>query len=597
MFCKNCGAPTKGEQTLCSKCAHQDTTPEIEVNTQTELPEQEQAPVTETPQPPVETFQLGIEPATPQKKKAGLIGGIIALAVVAAIAVVAIFCWDGISALWGRTVQSPEDYLADVESAAISEYSADLVAAYGEILEAYANPKNALRGKLQLTLDNTLLSLAETALTQQGMSMELDWLSKIDLSFDANIQDSAMQYVIGLGLGGKDLLSADVIFDVEDGKLYMTIPELNEDYVYTDVSYEVDPTELADMMSRINELSKDLARDLPSEKEMQDLIDTYTAIALSNIKDVEKDTETVEIGDASQKMVVLTATITQEDLLDIADEMLSKAKKDKTVKKLIEAISDYVNASNAINNSYYTEVDLYQAFIDSIPDALDSIEQAKQSANDGNYIELLVYVDMQNKVRGHELEVYTDGERSEETLSWLTATKGNTVYTEAKLDGIRIEGEKTENGKVSEGSYTLFVEGAEMITLAFADVTDTEGTLKFIPGEELMSQILSESGIPASLLGDHIALELSYAEESYSVNILVGTRTLMGLDVSGKAYDSGKISVPESNLDINDEYSLLQWLVDADFDAIVTALEQADVPAELVDTVRSYAQMLQFYMG
>ena len=588
MSCQKCNAPTEGEQTLCSQCAAEET-----CVSQEEIVQTEQAPA--PMEASADTFILGGADGKPPKKKTGLVIGIVALAIVAALGLTAIFAWNTLAGFFGRTFQEPEDYLADVEKAAISEYSADLAQLYGKVLKAYASSDTAGEANIQLTLGNQLLTLAETALAQQNVTMELDWLSNIALSVNSNIQDSALQMNVGLGLGKTDLLSADMICNLEDGKLYLAIPELNPEYIYTDISYDVDTDALADALTAFSSISNNLENELPTEKEVQELIDTYAAIVLSGINNVEKSTETVTIDDVSQKMVVLTAKIKEKDLLNIMEKVLKKAENDKTLKKALNALSNYTNAVNEMNGGYYTEVDLYEEFIDAIPYLLEDLKDAKESTESNNYLKLHVYVDMQNNVRGHELDVYTDGKKSEETISWLTVAKGDTVYTEATLGEVLIEGEKTEKNDVSEGFYTLTVEDVKLGTLKFSDVSETSGTLKLVPSEEVMSELLSEINLPSSLLGNNIALELKYAENSYAMNILVGSEALIGFRLDSKTHSGGNISIPSNAIDASYAYSFAEWLSGADFQALLNALESANVPDELMEIAEYYVAMLQYY--
>lgn len=571
MFCQNCGVPTEGEQTLCNECAAKKSAPVQEAS-------------------PADTFTLSTAddavaaPKAP-KKKGGLIAAIIALVAVAGIAVAVFLGWNSIKGFYGRTFQAPEDYFADVESQAISKYSADFVEVYGKTLSTYDASQSGAKAKLQLTLGDSILALAETTLQQQGMDMDLGWLNKISLSMDTNLQDDAARTILALGLGNEDLLSGDVIVDMEDGKVYMTIPELNKDYI----SGDMDTTAMSNAFAESKKMMDDLVKDLPSEDEMQELIDTYVDIALSCIDDVEKETDTISVGDASQKMVILTAKIKEKDLLNMAEKMLKEAKKDKTLKKAINAFGDYANAVNSMQGYSY-EMDLYEEFESSIPSLLDQIDAAKGDISGNNYLKLEIYVDTQNNVRGHELSVYSDGEQSGETISWLTAAKGGTVYTEAKLGEVQIEGEKTEKRGVSEGFYTLTVDEQELGTLKFEDVTENSGTLKLVPSEEIMNSALSGSNIPTSLLGGNIALKLTYSENACSATVLVGSNTLVALDITAETYDGGKISTPSNSVDA--EY-ITQWLADADFDTVLDNLDRANVPAALIELAKSYITMLQ----
>lgn len=597
MFCSNCGKPVEGEQTLCGECQAK----QIPVTNEETTAEQ---PTPEVVTPVADTFELNTAeteaPAKPKKKKTGLIAGILAAVIVVAAAVGIFLNMDSVNGFVGRTFKSPEDYLMDVESDAIKEYSAELMHNYGKALESYGKNQNALQNAVKsevgIVLGDDILAGAEAALQQQGMMMELDWLSDIKLSIDTNRQDTATQVGLGIGLGNTHLLSADVIFNMANGIGYVAIPEWNKTYLSGDFFDGMPMDQMQDMLTESMERNEKLVKALPSEEEMSELIDTYANILLSGITNVDKQTDTVTIDDVSQKMVVLTAKLTEKEILNIMEDILKTAQKDKTIEKTLKAVGDYANEAGELNFGYYEPVDMYQEFTDAVAEALESLAVAKGEASDGNYLKLKVYVDMKNNVRGHAVSAYSDGEKEGETISWMTVAKDDTIYTEAELARVRITGEKTEKKDTSDGHYTLYVDGEEIGTLKFKDLTETSGTLRLIPSEETLNNVLSGSGIP-SILGQNLALEWSYdmqdAKSSSEVKILVGSKTLLQLTVSSEAGEGGKITIPTDVVRMENEADVRQWMQNADFDELVKALEAAGVPAELVETVKSYVSMLQ----
>lgn len=588
MFCEKCGRPVEGDQHLCSSCAAEETSV---------LHEEPAAPAAE---PVSDTFELNTTEEAPvkkaSKKKKGLIAGISALVVAAGVAACFIFNVGNINGtvkgFFGRTFQSPEDYLSSVEGDAIEQYASDITQSYGTMLDVYSSPSeinSAVTTEVRLTLGDEVLSVAESTMKQQGLDMDLDWINQIKLSLDANTQESAMQMILGLAVGNSDILSADVIFDMDENMLYMGVPNLNKTYLAGDLSSQMGGVSVKDILTQSMEMSGQLAKALPSEEDLNTLIVTYADVILSNIDNVEKETQTIEVGDASQKMVVLTAKITEKDLMNIAEEVLKKAENDKTLKKVITNLGDFANEVNQENYYDYEPIDFYEEFQNAIPEMLESIESAKDEADTSNYIKLNVYVDMQNVIRGHAVTVYSDGEKAMDTISWLTAAKGDTVYTKAVLSEVKITGEVTTKKGVSEGKYTLSVQGEEIGDLEVENLTETSGTLRLIPSEEIMSQILSESGIPVAFMGGNLGLELSYnftdAKSEFGVKLLENSKTLIGLDFTSKPYKGGEITIPSNTVDITNEYAVAEWAQDLDFSKLLQALKNSSIPSEIVDAL------------
>ena len=332
MFCMKCGKPLEEGQTLCSDCAAQEMAqvPEAApVEQPAEVTELEQtaapAEASEAEQMPeseCDTFELSTADSEPvqkaPKKKGGLIAAIVAAVVVVAAAIGIVLNLGSIGGFIDRNFKSPAKYFYDVESAAIAQYSAVLTQAYGAVQETPVTQQNASKTDMRLTLGDDILSLLETALQQEGLSTDAQWLRQIKLSYSTNIQEAAMQMVLGLGLGDQDLLSADVIMDSDDGKVYIGIPEINDTYFYGEVTSGAPTFDAGAAFTQGTELVEGFVQSLPDKKEWNDMINTYAGIVLSGIKNVEKTEEVVTVGGASQKMVVLTATVTAAEVADMA---------------------------------------------------------------------------------------------------------------------------------------------------------------------------------------------------------------------------------------------------------------------------------------
>lgn len=593
MFCEKCGKPTDDEQVLCPECAAQ----QADAVAEAVQPEESVQPAEVVDAPAEDTFELNTAESAPKKKKKkGAFIGIVA-AVTAAAVLLSVLCWPSISAFFSRTFQSPENYLADVESDAIAEYTGELTAVYGQMLKR-AN-STAISGKtnIELVFGESLISLAETALQQQGADLQLDWLSNIDLSLDAQAQGDLIRAVIALGLSDQDILSLDSIVDLANGKAYLAIPQLNDQYLTAEIPSDMEMEEIQGMLTQLTSLGKELIDELPSESELNKLINNYVDVVLSEIKNVEKQTKKVSVGDASQQMVVLTAKITQKDLLNIAEAVLKEAEDDKTLEKVLDAISTCVNKANEVSGSYYYEpVDLHEELVSAIPDLMEELDYAKEDIDKSNYIKLNVYVDMQNNVRGHKLNIYSGGEKMEQDIYWLSAKKGDTIYTEAKLGEVEIKGETVEKKDISSGELEISANEEVVFTIEFEDVTDTTGTHRLIPGEAILEEILDELNVPSAFLGSNVALELITGKAGnpnyLGVNILMGDKTLLGLSLFIENSDISSVSIPSNALEVNGQDDLVQWLQNINLDGVLNALENAGVPGDLVDALEGAAGML-----
>lgn len=583
MCCEKCGKPIEDGKTLCDACAAQND----EVITQTDEAAADMG----------DTFDLNTADQAAQKKsskkKRRLITAIVALVLVVTCTIGAIFHLDAIKAFMNRTFKDPEVYFVEVESAAIADYTEKLTDSYGKFLDNYQNSPTATKSEIRLTLGDTLMSLLEASLQQQGSQMNLDWLQDIKLSLSTNIQDAAMQYALGIGLGNQDLLTADFILDMKNGKFYGGIPELNQDYLSADLS-----SEDAESMSTTRLMPEPLLQALPSEEVLGELIETYTDLILSGIKTVDKQDSTITVNGVSLEVLELKATITEADLLDIVKSVLTEARNDQHLKNVVDAYGDYVNEQGKLDDASYEPVDMYQEFVASIDKLMIELDASRAEADSANYMELATYVDMKEQLCGHSLTVYSKGEAPVGPYTWMTVVKDGTTYTEMKLGAIVITGKKTKSNDVANGSYTLSAEGREIGTLELVNVSANNGTLRLVPSDELVRGAMSGANASAALLFNQVSLDLTYStadtgKAECKLSLMFGSNPLFSLAISSEPADDTEITIPSDALDANNEESLRQWLAEMNFDEVLTALENAGLSQELMETIRGYIAQLQ----
>lgn len=589
MFCGKCGTFFEGDQPLCDKCAAEQAAEQTFGNVSDSAPADD-------------AFELNT--SAPQKapkksrKKRGLVTGIVAASVAVAVGVGAIFGGPYIKAFFNRTFQKPEKYFVDVQKTAIAKYSDEISGAYGELMNMYYTDgeggATGLETELKITVGDELMALLESNL---GTEMDLDFLKDIRLTANVNSQDSLTQMIVAASLGKTQILSADLIMDLAESQLFAAIPELNKQYLMVDISdldLDLDIDEMKESLAEAAAMSDKVAAALPSESVVNELINTYAGVALSCIDDVEKSNETLEVGDASQKVVALRATISEEDLYEMGHAILNEAKDDENLEQIIKDLSVALGELNG------TEMNLYPQFQEAIEMALEDMEYESEDFSDENYIEWISYVDMQGEVRGHDVTVYSEDEDKMEIFSWLTASKGKTTYIEGEIPSAMVElnGEKVEVKGGTEGFYELSVAGEELGTLEFETVTDTRTTLRLIPSAAIMDQILSESVLPTALLSGNVALELSFGENEagadfLEVGVLAANKTLVSVGLSAKKVNGGNVTVPSDAIEVTDTDALTQWLSNVDFEQLMDGLERAGIDQGLLDQAQDYIDMFE----
>ena len=597
MFCSKCGKPTPDGQTVCDACA----APAVEAE---EI-------VTAAPEAPVEDAQP-IELNTPdfqppkKKKKGGLIALIAAGVAVVALALVMIFCWANVASFFNRTFSSPEKYLVKVESKAIAESADSICEIYGEGRQAYTSDfATSGDAQLRLTLGKQILSLAESYLASEGMDSDLSWLSDIVVNMEMVMEEDGAQVTAGIGLDDTEVLSADVVLDGKTNTGYVGLPDMSDTYVRFDLEETagMDYSEIWQEMQSSQQTSALIMRCLPEEEALEEMINTYAALILAEIDEVEKSSETISVGGASQRVTVLTATISQEDLCDMGIAVLQKAQTDPAVAQIL------LNLNSAMKELYGDDFseDLHSEIISAMGQAIQSMQSSRTTSEIGNYIQLTTYVDHKDNITGRKIVVFSTGNAPVELLRYNTITKRNRTTVDAHLnagiftgdpenyESLQITGESTESKGITDGTYRVIYQGSTVVTLGVQSDESVEGvsscTVRITPGQEIMDSILDsmDLGIPSSVLSDDLALAVSFRSSgnsgSISVNIMSGSESLIGISLSASD-SSNELTIPSKSFDVEDNVEGYIWLSSLDFAGLFQRMEQAGVPEDLVSALQ-----------
>lgn len=466
-------------------------------------------------------------------------------------------------------------------------YLSDATAALAKAYNAYTGKSTSSGAKVDmtLTLGDPVLDMMEDA---AGGSMDFGFLSKVNMSMDVGTKDQLTQAKVALGLNDKDIATVTMLMDMANYAVYMGIPELNSTYIKADMmSYLASSgADIESMTGAINQLYSAL----PDGETMETILNRYIKIALAELDDVKRTASTLEVNGISQECGKMTVKIHEKDVLDIGEKVITELKKDKDVKKIIE---DVVKAAADISGESVDADTIYSQFQDAMDEALDMIEETKETADD-EYIELVVYLDEVHSVIGLSLAENDD----EPAVYYYTATDGEKTAMEMVLDGVYAvdmngnvkKGEPaleisgtgtTKNGK-SSGTYTVKTSGTEILTVETKDMTAESGTITLKPSEEIMNNSFSQ------LPFEDIALEIKLQKDGIELNAMSGSKKLVGISMTVKESSISSVKLPTKYVNATDSSALMDWVSDAKFDTIISNLKKAGVPSELTDLLEMY---------
>lgn len=595
MFCTKCGKEIQEGNAFCTNCG---------AAVMGAAAKPEPAPQTPPVKAPQEEFILGSAAEVPAKKKFSpkiLIPiGIVAVVIAAVLAVV--LNWGSISQLFGGSMKpgdptgeatdpsesttetvdnsqmSDAEYMRYVESQSAGNLMNAIGGAYGTLLQ----PHSAGSVEAELHIGDDLLSMLEESYRNStGEDMDFSFLSYITLSGDFRQQGSLAQSDLGLLLGNTRILTLNVIMDTAGQTLYLACPELNDDFLMA-------PIDTPEGMAGLSDMSA-LLEALPDENTLRSLLGRYIDIVFANLDQVTRSTETLELDGLKQDCTVLTVRIGQEDAWKAAKAVLNEAKEDPELKDLIKNLGSFVNAGNDDE-----PVDAYQAFTDWVQNALEELD-SEDEFNTENYFNLITYVDGTDTVIGRELRLCQSG-TVRDLFSCKTVTSGDEFRFELVLDSrredaasVRIDGAGTAKDGTTDGTYTfsLLLNG-QLQEMLIAEVSGdgSNGTIRLEPTAALMNMIVF-GGDNAGFLSD-IALELEYnisdTHASYQLKLLASDVFLASLKLSA-SYGTAEeeIRVPDNAVDVMDQDALMAWTGNLSFDEILSNLEKAGVPQQLLE--------------
>lgn len=581
MFCGNCGRPIPDGQQSCQFCNPPAQQPAQEPEQTTYIPPvQDQTPV----QP---DFELNM-PAegTARKKKGGNKTFLIIVALLAVVGIVlAAFNWGSIVRFFKRSFAEPAVYLQDVEKSHVADLAKDLADSYDKSLENYSPKGSAVDTTLTLKANEEFLSSMLTAIAGGDIPVDLSWLESISISPKMAMYESTMCVELGLGVNGTHLASVSVIMDYENEIILLGIPELHDTYIRVDMPEELQDLDYATMLKAAQDYNEQMMEIFPSGKQVEELINRYFAIVAEGLTDVEKANETVVVDGVKQNLLVMTAKLSQKDVLKIASKLLKEVQDDKTFKEILAAYGAYMNSYGA------PFPDLYEGFSETVEEGIEALDEMIDEAPGGKFLTIETFLDSKDNVAGRAITISVDDTKVKG--HYITVTEGNEFAFEAEIKAAgetiaQITGDGTIKGGTRNGSYTLSVDGTDYGTLeledyACADDGTVSGTIRLIPEEALYEMMDVDTGM-LGVLGQ-AALAVTMNGNTVTLGIEFGGTEMLSLSLSAETVKPSPIALPES-IGADNEAAAMKWVSELDLEALVSKLEKAGVPSQYMSMIQ-----------
>ncbi len=611
MFCSNCGSEVAENAIFCGKCgARINNDPPAEenaVNHTATISSEYGQPVVPPyggqgdqqtfRQPSAEVPPLGYDTFAPQtadspvtipgpakpKRKSGKT----LISIVAAVAVLAgaFFIFrDPVSDFFARTFMSDSQYFSYVNKA-------DLRSASDSFGDIYSNIcKNTSTNGTSVSVDAELTDAGKDMIRSLTDSSEMiDWIDKLSITGDMNVDGTDIGYDLGAKLNGKELLNANVA--ISDNKLYLSIPELADEALAMDL-YGGGYGSADFALREFETLRDDILKKIPNEKTAEKLINKYIDIALKNIKRVEKEKDTLAVNGISQNCRKYTARIDSETAYTICTDLIRAIKDDRDIRDIIESLAEIDSLDIDINDFY-----------EAIEETLDEIDTDDFEKVDEMDLAYACWVSSNGDVIARSLTA--DGR----VMFYGTAKQGKKFATafgfgreafEENTSLFLLSGDGVCRSDKYSGKFKLYVDGRQRFGFETEDFD--VGRLK---KGEFSGKIIIPIGDALNALGEldddferYAALFNSYSismemdthtkgTSTFSLSLDNGKDELAVISAKGSLHNGKSVKVPDRTVDDADD-----WAESINTDKLSDALKKAGAPSDITDSLDDLTYLL-----
>lgn len=628
MFCKNCGNQLKDGVSFCSKCGtpvkpasasnqqsvyYSQTTQNQPMGAQ-QQPQQNTCPSCGALLPPGATFckSCGIPLNTKRnftgtsndgmlpfssnqipnqnssKKKFIIIGGIAAAAVL-----IGSVCLVSASGFIRRTFSSPEKYYSYVELKAMADGADTFSTIYDNLLETLENIDEGSHSEISVSLEDGGRSLLGSVTSE-----DISWIDTLSFNIDARSDGSSLGSEAEIYLNEEKLMTLHASADFDLQELYMTIPELSNTYIgmpfetesYDDYSGYSSDIPLS-AYSDIYDIITDISDYCPDGKTAEKILNRYSEIIFTNIAEVEKSKETLEVGGISQKCTVLEASIKTEDLVSMGQELIDTLRDDKDIKNMIYAFAEDAVLFDTTGSTPDGD-ELYQQLLSSLDELEEELAYADEYSSD-TLCTSKIWVGKSDQIVGRN---FTTGSFN---FSYARPEDGKSFALEssfATYDGtFSVSGFGKTSGSKENGTYVLSMNGMQLIGLELEDY-DTKkaedgyfsGTIILTP-EDDFSALMYDYGEMSNIFSNYsikMTLDTSDKESSADITILSSNVPMITLSVLSVLESKNSTDFPSGSADVYNmmnEADVMEYVSTINWDTLISSLEKANVPNEYIE--------------
>ena len=582
MFCPNCGSVLPDDAKFCNACGtviaqadeasvktpdenlSQQENQNNDINVQSvPLASEADEPNYEAEQPVQENYSVAQQPEENhvKSKKKMTVALLIAAGVIAAALLVSLLFGKRIVNSVKLVVLNPTQYYASVD---------------------YKNIENLLNGVEENTVDPSNFK------TEAGVSLEITEEAKkliedisgeeinfndtaINLKTDVNVNDNKYKIDLGLDINETDIVSAEVIYDIANEKVYGKVPLLSDNYF---VSYE----SVKEMIVLDNDMKEDLVK----------FVRKYSKVILDNCFVFEKSKDELTVDGVTAQYTLLKADVSTKDLADVFIATLNELKDDEEAKEFItkDLIAEFGKAYGMDDDEIDEAIKGYEDGIDELIESLEDVE-------DRDLFEYSVWVDAEGQIVAREVKA------EDVTVGYYNVRSGGKQGTDIivkegsnklfELSGMA----KRVGDDLTNGEYTVEVSGKKIaeITLDKYNLEKPkEGLFEAKFSVKLADDAVNMLPVEAKSIVKAFSLDfdINSAKNDSAVGLTLNSNDekLAKISLTSKQVNSENISVPESAVDAEDYADNLNDPDDI-LDTLKQNLKKAGISEDLINSIES----------
>lgn len=508
---------------------------------------------------------------------------IIAFAVATFVALaltLVIFADDLFVYLHSWNLDSPKERFVYAQMQSAENFADRAASLYGKWYRRVCTDTSAYDVELHLLFSDQVTDKINNYLPEERRG-DFSWVD--DLSLHMNINRDRYIYEINADskLKNHKLFSINSMMDTSDGLLLLQLPELSDSYL--NVNLLTDNQEL--FGKYLHAIDKDSYTQcmaaLPSEQVFNELLLKYLSLLINEIHDVEQEKTTLSLDDISVDCTALTATITEEQLIDIYINLLETVRQDTLILGLVEDVAQ----ANDLDPKSERE-----KFIHSITEYIRHLQDATEKASENNYIKWTIYVDGQNNILGRSMIV----SGVESKYVFYTLSDGDKfIYYFNLFDTVCVSGGGVRYQTWMDMDFDVYLDGVQ----SFHVQVDDLHLLKYINGNitasiliEPTEQVIQQwyDNAYTSKLVYSIDINTTRQGADVHLDIIKDDSVIVGLSYQGTEVEGKEIAPLDSAMSVNNHDELTKWLENLQFDKLKNNLTRANLPPVLTDELELY---------